>query len=269
MKYVLLGFALFMGGIVSGQSIPSSAPPSQHGITLMMGYNHGYLNDQNLSPLHYGERGLRYTLGYRNRRKKSLVLAELSYGSGTHPSAVSDVFTTDYIVGYLQLAYLPMWNLSRLKKLDLFKNLRLYIGPQYQFYLHYIDWEDQTAFSFIGVHSLDLSAAIRYQFGERHLASVRLSRPIVNLLVRPPYNGFDEELTTYNDQGQVLKLITDGPIGFFNQLLASDLSLNYEYLLRPNLHLRATYTQRYQESQQPFLIKHLQNTLSLGLTLTF
>lgn len=227
-----------------------------------IGYDYGYLKDLNFSPLHYEEQGKTYTLGYNWQDASSLNQFSflVDYGIGQLHTDASETFTTDYIRGNFSLGYLRRFNLAGVKVTD------WAIGARYHFYLYYLDWNEQDAFSFFGNHSLDFSASFSHRIQNRHLFSTQLHVPLWSLIVRPPYNGTDPELE-YNNENDPVRLITDGVGGSFERLLAFQIDASYQYKINRRWDLLVRYQARYQNLKGQNQLIHLQHQLSTGLQL--
>ena len=229
-----------------------------------IGFDFGYLKDLNFSPLHYQEQGKTYTLAYNRQDASTLnqftFLAD--YGTGQLRTDASKAFTTDYIRGNFTIGYLRRLNLYDAKITD------WAIGARYHFYLYYLDWNEQDAFSFFGNHSLDFSTSFSHQIHERHHVSIQLHVPLWSLIVRPPYNGTDPELE-YNDEHAPLSLITDGAGGSFERLLAFQVNAGYQYQFSRRWNMIVRYQARYQNLKGQNQLIHLQHQLSTGIQLKF
>lgn len=257
-RYLIVFLLLLLMTQLQGQTV--SQETGKHQISLGIGYNQGYLRDRNFSPLRYTEGGLYYGLRYEKQNRNSRFIAQFMYSKGTIKTAVSPVFTTDYILGNLSLGYLrAIPSLST-------ETFQFLLGPQYSFYIYYLDWENQDAFSFMANHSLDITAQARYQLGAAHRLSAQLGLPAFNLLVRPPYNGNDEELGRNNDEDP-LALITDGVWGTWNKLFAYHLALQYHYAVTQRIELTVGFENRYQRTETSFSYRHAQHHVTLGFTI--
>ncbi len=229
-----------------------------------IGFDHGYLKDLNFSPLHYQEQGKTYMLGYHWQDGSTLnqFTFQTDFGTGQLHTDASEHFTTDYIRGNFSVGYLRRFNLYDVKITD------WAIGARYHFYLNYLDWNQQDAFSFFANHSLDFSLAYSHQLQERHEFSFQLHVPLWSLIVRPPYNGTDPELE-YNNENDPIRLITDGVGGSFDRLLAFQINASYQYQISRRWDLLARYQARYQNLKGQNQLIHLQHQFSTGIQLKF
>lgn len=235
-----------------------------HSINASIAYDYGYLKDQNFSPLNYQEQGKTYSLTYqwKSARQLDQLSFRADYGTGILQTKASSVFTTDYIRGNLSISYLRKLFTSA------GGTTQWSLGSRYHFYLNYMDWEEQSAFSFFANHSLDISTSFQHQVSALQQFSAQLHVPLWSLIVRPPYNGFDQELV-YNNEQNPLGLITDGTGGSFNRLIAFQLNAAYQYQLSPRWGMELAYQARYQNLSDTHKLIHLQHQLSAGLQLKF
>lgn len=227
-----------------------------------VGQHQGIFEDHNFSPLHYKDKGLIYDFAYSRVRQQSLFTFALQYGAGFATTKASSEFTSEYILGDLRLQYLQFAKQPG-------KNKRLYLGGQYHFYINYLEWNNQASFSFLANHSLDIAARYDYDWNEKNRLIFSLDVPIINLVVRPPYNGFDEELDRNNDEGNVFRLITDGRWGSFNKLMAYAFQMQYHRQLSSRFDLNATYRNRLYKTFEINSITHFQHQFLLGIVFRF
>ncbi len=249
MKFVLTTVVLFYTtSALFSQEDPAQFAPRHH-FEASAAYARGYWKDIIFSPLNYRTQGAGYQLGYQreNRKRSALFQATLDGGFGQIIPARTDLsyFTSEYIVGNLTLGLLKLVPLKSDK-------LRLFLGPQYRLNVSYFDYRDQTTFSFVGSHTLDAEALLRYAFSPRHSVSSNVSVGLIGLVVRPPYGGYDTRLL-YNYENRPLRLIVDG--GRFASLFNYQLigwNINYHFALTGRAHLTVHYAFNYQRVRDRF-----------------
>lgn len=237
---------------------------ANHEIGLTAGYNFGVFKDLNYSPLQYSSNGLLYGLNYKKTNKQSgnIFLAQLEFNADTVQTMTSKEFGANTIQGNLGLGYLKNIKLSKSDKWN------VAVGGKYNFFIQYLDYKDQAAYSFLANHSIDVMGLVKYDFNAKHSLSAQLSLPLVSLIVRPPYNGSDEELT-HNNDNHPLKVITDGYVGTVNKLFAYDLKLRYDYQFSDRFSANVTYLNRYQNVNDSNSLVQMQHQISTGLSLKF
>ena len=227
-----------------------------------LGVNQGYLKDQAFSPLNYKEGGLRASLGYsRASSEKSLLNVNLSFSLNEMQSDASEYFDTNYLNGTLDINYL--------RNLFQFNNQwHLYLGGELSGHYHIINYNELDAFSFVMAHSIGLKVHSVYQINAQHELSSGISWPILSLVVRPPYNGFDEKLDENEDKP--LRLITEGgKLRGFSDYFVITWNLNYLYNFSKRFSLNAGYTLHFQKLAVGSSFTHFQNQLTTGITYHF
>ncbi len=240
----------------------SATQISKNTIGFNVGYHTGFFEDLNFSPLHYQDNGMLYSIYYKKKKEKSSFLVQLNYSTGNAKTKDREFFNSTYQMVDLRFQYLKKLKLSNEK-------LHFSLGGQYQFYLNYLDWMNQEAFSFLGNHSLDFSILTKYQLNKKNSILFRLNIPVINYIVRPPYNSFDEELSTNNDEGNLFKIITTGYWGSLNKVIAFEFRPSYRYLFFEKMELEVSYRIRYYKINELYQLRHFQNLLSIGLLFKF
>lgn len=227
------------------------------------GYNQGFLKDQIFSNLNYTENG--YLIGLHHRHNKpngkNLIETNLTFSSGKLKTNYSDFFTSSYIWANINLAYLR--KLTTLKN----KNINIYLGAKYKTQIQYLDWNNQTSFSFLATHGLSLQTVIFYDIKPKHSIETALSIPIFQVLVRPPYNGIDNFITT--NQDKTVKLIFTGKPTTINKYFAINWTANYHYDINKRFELKLGYTFNYERVFDTHKFIQLQNQITTGFNFKF
>lgn len=252
---------LFCTSILSGQEMQTDDQgfkKNQFGVSI--GIDRGLLKDLNYSPLNYSEKGNLYRLDYRRGIPHVKFSVQAQYSTGVIQTDASSAFDTDYQKGFLALDF---W--KNIKQPNSRNSLRWGLG--YHFYIYYVDWGNQDAFSFLANHSINGNISVYRKISDRHALEAKLSIPVLSFLVRPPYAGLDEELST--NQDSPVKLITDGSLTSLHEMFEYTLDLSYFYKLSNRFLLQTNYSNRYQNVSEIKKIKHLQHQLSIGTTFKF
>gem|GEM_PF-2501319 len=259
-RWLLIGECLLALGSAYGQA---DFKPT-HSINGSIAFDYGYLKDLSFSPLNYQEQGKTYSIAYQwqNARRLDQFHFRTDYGKGNLQTKAADAFTTDYIRANLSLGYLRKFSVTPAHKTSWL------MGARYHFYLNYLDWNEQDAFSFFAHHSLDLSIAMSHRFRAKHQLSAKLHVPIWSLIIRPPYNGTNEELEVNSDSNH-LALLTNGSGSSLERLISFDFKTTYQYQLNKRWGLQIAYQARYQNLSDKQKLIHLQHQLSAGLQLKF
>lgn len=261
MRKLTLAFLLLMAGLMP--LIAQSPPEATHDLSIGVGLNQGYFQDDNFSPLNHGVFGVRGNLGYlrTSADQKHLFRAELDYA---HSSLSADgveylapsttVYGANLKLGYLTQVAAPS------------DRTKIYAGATFQSDLNMTIFSGLSSFTFLFDHGIDLSARVDHQLADRHHLSSTLDVPVFSLLVRPPYNGFDK--TLIENQEHIFRLLTDGSAASFGTYQAADWSTTYRYDLNERVDLTATYQLSYQRATPIYPVTYFQNQLSLGAILT-
>ncbi len=227
------------------------------------GYNQGFLKDQIFSNLNYTENGFLVGLHYRHLKPngKNLIEVNVSYSSGKLKTNNIEYFTSSYILANVNLAYL--------RKLPNHKNQNIssYLGVRYKTQIQYLDWNNQTSFSFIATHGLSIQTNIFYKIKPKHNIETALSIPVFQVLVRPPYNGIDNFITS--NQDNTFKLIFTGKPTSLNKYFAINWETNYKYEISKRFDLKLSYTLNYERVFETHKFIQLQNQISIGINFKF
>ncbi len=263
-KYIILISSLLLSILASGQTNSlieiGSSKTYNHQIGLSIGSNTGIMKDTNFSPLHYKERGILYKLSYENSKSssKNIFFSNLAFSNGSLKTNASDSLESIYIYGDIELGYLRKFY-TKNKKID------FALGAKY-----HLDFSEAIfnnvyeSFTFNITHRLDLSARLNYQINEKHNLTANLSAPIVSLLVRPPFSGYDDELNENTEKP--LALITNGNFvsGLKHRAIKFDLIHRYE--LNNKLSTMVQYEFNTQSNKE---YKQFQNQITVGLNYKF
>jgi len=228
-------------------------------IGLSLANNMGYLKDSNFSTLNYRQSGQTFGLQY-TKLKKNRFGVRLDFSISELNSDFSKVFKTTHLIGNLNLQYqlsMPIEN----------DKLRWYVGPEYKFNFNLLDFRGFYAFSALIAHSLNVSSTAYYQMGERHRLKASFAIPIASIMVRPPYNGYDEAIAVNEDKP--LKLVTNGKLISLNKYQAFDLGLEYDFQLLKWLDIKLGYALHYQRVNDIHKLVYAQNQIILGTTIKF
>jgi hypothetical protein len=227
------------------------------------GYMHGYLKDQNFSPLNYVENGILYNINYKKQKpnSKNIFTIGLDFSSSNLYTKASKYFTTSSVIANI--------NLSLVSKIvtKSKKNICIYLGGQYNSYIQYLDWRDQAAFSYIAIHGFSIKGLAQFNIIKKHQIETSLSIPLIQVLARPPYNGLDENII--KNENNKVKLIYTGNLTSINKYIAIDWKTCYKKPISKKINLSIAYLLRYQKVTGVNKLIHFQNLLSTGLNLKF
>jgi hypothetical protein len=227
------------------------------------GFNQGFLKDQIFSNLNYTENGFLVILDYRHLKPNgnNLIESNVFFSSGKLKTNNIDFFTSSYIMANIKLAYL--------RKLHSHKNNKFasHLGIKYKTQIQYLDWNNQTSFSFIATHGLSIQTNIFYKIKPKHNIETALSIPVFQVLVRPPYNGIDNFIT--DNQNNTFKLIFTGKPTSLNKYFAINWETNFKYEISKRFELKLGYTLNYERVFETHKFTQLQNQITTGINFKF
>lgn len=255
---ILLMSALLAGVLYAQEKKPSKVKGTTM-LSLNAGINTGSLLDRNLSPLIYRKSGSFYSFDYQrySGKSKNLFLGNVAYMGGSATSIASEIFTTSYIDGAVSFAWLRK-TASKVK-------VDFYLGGGYSSFINYMEFNNTNeAFTFSLAHSLSLSAYADWFITDKQKMNFSLSSPIFGLLVRPPYSGYDDELSTNLDHP--LKLITNGEVQTMNNLFIMNFKMKHQYQINERLSTNLAYNFTYQKLPK---VNQFNHQLSAGLNYKF
>ena len=160
-----------------------NAPMQKGEYGIQLGMNQGYFKDLNFSPLNYTSPGYHFAFYLQKQNEKSYWRIALEADYTNLQSKVADYLETLYLMPQLQFSWLKKLNLGG-------DRLSLFVGPQLEGQINYMDWNGQDSFSYMFAYSLNAQAIADYQLSERQHISSALSVPLLTLLVRPPSQWF-------------------------------------------------------------------------------
>ena len=258
MKRYLYSVVLFLFvSALGAQSFPGEQV-YRNQLTLTVGAHHGYVKDQNFSPLNYRAGGLRFGLGYgRTTKSGHLVSAELGLGLTKLKSNVSKYNTTDRYLIDLSFGYLRKVGSTE-------GNRQIRLGGKYRSYIDVSIFEGAEAISFFALHGFELAGDAAWRTGDRHRVKVTGSLPVFGLLVRPPYTGWDKFISD-NDTA-LLRILTRGEWTSLNNFTGLRASVGWEYRLNDRWKLEAGYGFSYYSTQRLDPVRILNNQFMLTAT---
>jgi hypothetical protein len=227
------------------------------------GYNQGFIKDPIFSNLNYTENGYLADLLYSHLtpNRNNLIKANVNFSSGKLKTNNIDFFTSSYILANINLAYL--------RKLPNHKSqyFSSYLGVNYMTRIQYLDWNNQTSFSFIATHGLSIQTNLFWNIKTKHSIETALSIPVFQVLVRPPYNGIDNFIT--DNQDNTIKLIFTGKPTSLNKYVAINWETNYKYAISDQFDLKLGYTLNYERIFETQEFIQLQNQIMTGINIKF
>jgi len=235
-----------------------SLTAQQNEFVVSIGTSQGYFKDSNFSPLNYQQQGTALRLAYTRYGKGNQYLfsAHLDFSYNTLHNNAAEHFTSEYIMGTISIDFL--------KKSTPFRNKSsYYLGGQIQTNNHVISYDGLESFSFMFNHSLSLKGFYTISIRSRHSFQTSLAIPLVNYMVRPPFNGNNKTIEA--NQERPLRLLTaDGKITSVNTFLAVDWFSQYRYAVSRNFDIAVGCNLQYQRHKDMHHLARLENQLTIS-----
>ena len=229
-------------------------------INLGFGLGRGYLKDQNYSPLSYSSGGVVVNAGYRRNINDNLLFLTSVIQFGELNSAVSDYNTSDHYNVNLGLGFLGNIPVNA-------SEIKLRLGGQYHAYFDIVFYDSESAITFYGLHSLDLTGSISWNISSKHALSSTISLPVFGLLIRPPWTGWDMYITEHEDNR--LPLFFRGKWTSLNDFFAVNLNIKYHFAIGPGWDLTAEYMFRYYRTDELETAIIPSNQFNVGSSFSF
>ena len=231
-------------------------------ILLGLGSNSTYIKDYNLSPLHIKGRGFFMDIEYlRNIKKKDIIHTNFNISIAELASEASIFFKYNRFLFSFEMNYLKKVNLKN-KSFSLHTGLGAFTTVDAVFY------NGTDAVSFFGLHGMQATSMMNYQFHKKHRIGASLSIPLIGMLNRPPYTGWDKYIVeTSENDGNILTIFYRGDIKTIGTFINFDLNLGYTYSLSNFIDLGIKHKIKYWYTKE--LEKAIINTNFTSIQLTF
>lgn len=261
-KKVILTFISFFFGIYTLSAQNENASTSRkNSINLNVGFAKELFKDENYSSLNYSSGNFAVDIGYqRVFKNENLLFFSLSFQTGTLRTPVSEFNTSDHYNINIELGHLFKLSPDN-SKTD------FYMGGQYHSYLDLVFYDGTEAITFFGLHSLDFSTRLSKRVNDKHVLTTNFSLPLVGLLVRPPYTGWDKFIVEHADNP--LPVFFRGDITSLNHFLAFNWNVQYQLAISPVFSLNAAYQFRYYQTSKLKKALIVDNQISIGAILKF
>ena len=170
-------------------------------------------------------------------------------------------FNSDYLVGTLAINYLKKY--SKREQLNSW-----YVGGEFKTNNQIVSFDDLEGFTYLFNHSLGIKGRYDWQQGEHLSFSARLAVPIINYLVRPPYNGFNKT-TEANEEAPLRLLTQEGKLTSLNNFLELDFLIRTSYQLNERWAINVDGALLYQRHRDIHQFTRLNYQTSIGFTMAF
>lgn len=245
------------------KTLEESTKPPRHSIGLKLGYDQSYLKDINFSPLNYIGNGAVVDLNFkRTTKNENLFFTQLDLTSTTltpnAPAPPSVNLEVDRTLINFEMGFAVKIKMKNEK-------LKLHVGGSYHTYLDLLFYKGVESLSFFTTHGLDLSSQITYQIHPRHKLEGALSIPVLAVLVRPPYTGWNK----FIDESSVSSILLSGKWTSLNDFGGANFRINYLFDLTRKWSLEAQYRLRFYKTTHLKLAKIATSQTSLGVNFKF
>jgi hypothetical protein len=255
---ILIFLSLF-----TAQLIAQTETTFKNTIALDFGYNQGVVKDLIFSPLNYTQGGKIMGLNYQKNstNEKNKIEAGLHLSTGKLNTDASDYFKASYLLATFDASFLRKIHASNDAKLSYF------VGGEYKTSFQLSSWKSLEIFSFIATHGFAIKGLVAYKLNEKQQLESSLAIPIMQNLVRPPYNGNDEFVT--DNQDNFIKLATTGKFTTLNKYQALMWKTQYKYDFSRCFALNLTYLMNLQHVTDTHSFTQLNNQFLTSLTFKF
>ena len=230
-------------------------------LQLQFGPELGYFKDLNFSPLNYSNSGLAINFGYQRYLKND---NRLFFSAGFSPDELktdaSEFNTSDHYNLNLELGFLKNIRTNSPK-------IKTQLGGQYHAYFDIVFYDSESAITFYGLHSLDLTGSISWDISSRHALSSTISLPVFGLLIRPPWTGWDTYISEH--EANRLPLFFRGKWTSLNDFFAVNLNIQYQFAIGPGWDLTAKYLFRYCRTDELKTAIIASNQFTIGASFSF
>jgi hypothetical protein len=232
-------------------------------LSLDLGYNQGYMKDLNFSPLNYTQGGKLLGLNYQKNgaNGKNRIESGLHLSAGKLNTAASDYFKTSYILATFDASFLRKIHASDDAKLTYF------VGGEYKSSIQYMAWKGTEAISFIATHGIAIKGLVTYKLSEKQQLESSLAIPIVQNLVRPPYNTIDQFISENSDD--FIKIATTGTPSSLGKYQEITWKTQYKLDLSRHFALNLTYAMQLQHVSDIHSFTQLNNQFLTSFTFKF
>ncbi|MDN5202546.1 hypothetical protein QQ008_14255 [Fulvivirgaceae bacterium BMA10] len=224
---------------------------------IVFGNSNFHSRDQMLSPLNYRGNNFNTTISYTNRRTKGFHTAEVLFSIGDINTNV-DHFTMNGIRTHISYGYRRELSTIKLKNTE----IPFFIGGIIKSFLNIKISDNEDAFTWMFVNSLNISIGAEYRNSPRHSFLWQFHFPLISYVLRPPYAGSDEFLV---EDPWEFKSSRYGDVAFINKYFMLANILTYQYGLSSRFDLVVKYQFQYHQYDQPRSVKMYVNLVSGGL----
>jgi hypothetical protein len=262
MKKIIL-YILISAAIQFANAQSDSIQNKKNKIGFELAYNQTYLKDIAFSPLNYSGGGSLISFNYRRNlnENKSLLTADFNlFATGLNTSA-SELLSYNQLWGNIEIGYL------RKTKIILDPKKSLFLGLSYNSEISYLNWQGQSQ-SYHATHGVTVKGIFQYHISSKQLVQTMLTVPVAQIIVRPPYNGFDKKSEEIFDES-IIRFVFNGKLGSLNKYLGIFWETKYIIQLSKRWDLDFSYTLLYKRTFEDNKLIQLNNVFSATINYKF
>jgi len=256
MKYISLLILLLSTVFAVAQEQPAISAKE---LSINIGYHTGFWKDITFSPLQYTTNSLSFGIAYQKVTKNNNQwFIGMDFTPGTIQSDAETFFTADRYFGNLEIGYLHALNQNN-------KKGKLLIGGQYHTHADLIFYNNLSAISFFLTHGVDVVGKWEYNISENNHFQTQLALPVVALLVRPAYTGWDIEII--DDPDNYFKIATNGTLSSWNDFFSITWKNRFTQQVSEKIGVSFQYHLSIHQSNQIKTAKNLNHQFLIGATI--
>jgi hypothetical protein len=253
-------FAVSQAAFSAAIEVSDTLKKSRNNYFVELGTVVNYLKDAGYSPLNNRSGGLIIKTGFKRSMKYDgrQFYLNVDLVNGKFKTRESGFSSSPFVYGNIEIGYL-----TRVANGLQRKAMPVFVGPQYNSLVHYMQWKDMDSWSYLMFHGVSIKALTILPLDKaKRKVEVSLSLPLVGSLVRPPYNGYDFYIEQHQDN--VVKVAFHGKLASWNLYRGVDFKMSYRSEISERVNFMCTYSFRYQYSNYPASINYFQNQITMG-----
>jgi len=230
MKYISLLILLLSTVFAVAQEQPAISAKE---LSINIGYHTGFWKDITFSPLQYTTNSLSFGIAYQKVTKNNNQwFIGMDFTPGTIQSDAETFFTADRYFGNLEIG---------------------------------IFYNDLSAISFFLTHGVDIVGKWEYNFSEKNHFQTQIALPVIALLVRPAYTGWDIEII--DDPDNYFKIATNGTLSSWNDFFSITWKNRFTQQVSEKIGVSFQYHLSIHQSNQIKTAKNLNHQFLIGATI--
>ncbi|MEO1448103.1 MAG: hypothetical protein AAFV07_01165 [Bacteroidota bacterium] len=237
----------------------STSLPFQNQVRIQVGLDRTLVKDQVFAPLNFKGSGLALSSTYlRQTKNEHLSVATLQFALSAVKARPSDFSASRSINGHLDLAHFRKIKWANEK-------LNLFVGGAVSADISLIDFDEFEAFSFTNLYAIGPAALLTWQPASAHQVSLRADFPLLGILVRPAYTGWDNEFF----EKSTLRLFFEGPLATVVDFSRASVQMNYAFTVSSGMSLSFQHQMSYLAAKEPGPARNFHSLTTIGTQFNF